>query len=160
MEPRRKPNQRRSQRAQRNVDAAVRYAATKFRTMMEQIEKANLPEPWRDFPRGSCDLASQVLGRFLCEMLGIAVTTVYGERDFPDLGHYTHRWLDCESLTVDVTADQFGQSPVIVSRDSPWHQGFHGIKQIELTEDAQWFKSYCATVLARFEEYIASAPSS
>jgi hypothetical protein len=77
--------------------------------MFNVVDRRSLPEPWHDFPYGSCDPASQVLGRFLHEKLGIKVVTVHGERDFPNRGNCTHRWLECDGLLVDVTADQFGQ---------------------------------------------------
>lgn len=38
------------------------------------------------------------------------------------LGRGTHGWLQRDDLVVDVTADQFGQPPIIVATNSTWHK--------------------------------------
>jgi len=32
-----------------------------------------------------------------------------------------HAWLEWNGLTIDISGDQFGWAPVIVTRDSPFH---------------------------------------
>lgn len=39
-----------------------------------------------------------------------------------------HVWVRAGELVVDITADQFGQPTVIVSRDSGWHDALSDIK--------------------------------
>jgi hypothetical protein len=142
-------------RAITNLEKAVRAAATKFRTILSVVDKSSLPVPWQNFPYGSCDPASQVLGRFLHETLGINVMIVYGERDFPSVRNCTHRWLECDGLIVDVTADQFGQDPIIVTRDSTWHKDFRHIKRESLAADDR-FAPWCAIVLEVFKKFASS----
>jgi hypothetical protein len=55
----------------------------------------------------------------LQEVLGRQPLYICGERHSPDF--QTHAWLVCDGFVVDITADQFGQPPVIVARQSPWH---------------------------------------
>jgi len=123
--------------------------------MLNVVNRKSLPQPWHEFPCGSCDPASQVMGRFLHETLRIEVTTVHGERDFPNRRNCTHRWLECDGLIVDVTADQFGQEPVIVTRNSPWHMGFHDIKREGLADD-DWFEQWCATVHELLKKFVTT----
>jgi hypothetical protein len=35
--------------------------------------------------------------------------------------HQSHAWLEVEGIVIDITADQIGLPPVIVSEDSQWH---------------------------------------
>ena len=139
--------------------AVIHNAAASFRAMLDALDrrdKLSLPIGFRDFPHGSCDPASQVLGRYLRDKLTIEpLTTVHGERVFPGGGRllWTHRWLESDGLAIDVTADQFGQEPIVVTRRSRWHQSFQNIKFEALTDDEVWWSENCALVLARFMKY-------
>jgi hypothetical protein len=48
------------------------------------------------------------------------VMYVCGQRG-PNL---SHAWLQVEDIIVDITADQFGEPPVIVTTNTKWHEGW------------------------------------
>lgn len=146
--------------------AAIRKAAISFRAMFTSLsepEKQTLPDPFRDFPRGSCHPASLVLGRYLHLTLGIEPQVVSAERTFPKpRGWSTHGWLEVDGLVIDITADQFGQfglKPVVITRRSPWHRQFEDIKRKALSEELdnwgeEWWKNHCAPVFERFKKFV------
>ena len=144
------------------TDAAViRDAAASFRAMLDALDerdKLSLPIGFRDFPRGSCDPASQVLGRYLRDKLTIEplTTVTWGARlsGTPAFALDSHRRLESDGLVIDVTADQFGQEPIVVTRRSRWHQSFQNIRFEALTDDEVWWNENCAPVLARFMKYV------
>jgi hypothetical protein len=142
-------------------DAAIRKAAISFRAMfaaLSESEKRSLPEPFRGFPRGSCHPASLVLGRYLHLAFGVEPQVVRAERIFPEpQGWATHAWLETDGLVIDITADQFGQEPVVVTRRSRWHQGFRNIKREALDSWGQdWWNTHCAPVFVRFMKFLGS----
>jgi len=79
------------------------------------------------FPHGCCKPASMLLARYLSSTLGVPHAAIElcanGER----LGQ-SHAWLEVNQIGVDITCDQFADSPdrVIVAEQSPWHSLFHG----------------------------------
>lgn len=73
----------------------------------------------RNFPTGACGVVSELLGRYLQEKLSVSGNYVCGEVYQPDMR--SHAWVDVGGIIIDITADQFGQPPVIVTRESAWH---------------------------------------
>ncbi len=74
-------------------------------------------DPWlKSFPHNACGHTCHLLGRYFVEVLGVNARYVGAEQ-----GERTHAWLAVGDIIVDITADQFGQPPVIVSRESAWH---------------------------------------
>ena len=123
---------------------------------LNEREKRTLPDPFRDFPRGSCHPASEVLGRYLRDALKIEPQVVRADRIFPQpRGWSTHAWLEVDELVIDITADQFGQEPVVVTRCSPWHRGFRIIEREALDSwGEEWWNDYCAPVFERFKKFV------
>lgn len=70
------------------------------------------------FPKGCCGVVAELLGRYLIESGYQNVLYVCGSMD--EMG--THAWVEVDSIIVDITADQFGQSSLIVTNHSEWHQ--------------------------------------
>jgi len=142
------------------VDASgIRKVAISFRSMfagLSEQEKLNLPQPFHKFPCGSCHPASIVLGRYLRLMFGIEPQVISAERTFSQpRGWSTHAWLEVDGLVIDITADQFGQKPVVVTRRSPWHRRFRNIKREALDSwGEEWWNTWCAPVFARFTKFV------
>lgn len=69
------------------------------------------------FPRAACGATAEVLGRYLRDAYGLDAQYVCGHKP----GHQTHAWVEVDGTIIDITADQFGMDPVIVSTESSWH---------------------------------------
>jgi hypothetical protein len=107
------------------TDVEIERAARAFRAAID----AAGPEPWESrgqtFPRGACGLTSELLGRYLIDELGIVAKYVC--EDAGDIGGWqgSHAWLEFKGLTIDITGDQFGWEPVIVTRAPEYHGRGH-----------------------------------
>ena len=100
--------------------ARLREIATAFRNTMEQADRHGWGAGFDKFPAGTCGVVSELLGRYLEEYHGVPAMYVCGTRRVDK--RESHAWLICAGFIVDITADQFGQPPVIVERASPWHE--------------------------------------
>ena len=112
-------------------DEAVRDAAERFRKAIEETDKSTLPIALKEFPYGSSGDVVPLLGTFLIESGLGEFDYVSGQRErgsIADNTWHTHAWLQRDSLVVDIAADQYRDaiSPVMVTRDSPWHAQFNG----------------------------------
>lgn len=60
------------------------------------------------FPKGCCEVASDLLAQFLLEK-GTHTKSVHGEYDFDDWENkFPHTWLETDGgVIIDITADQF-----------------------------------------------------
>ena len=113
-------------------DELIRGAAERFRVALERTDESLLPESLNNFPYGSGGDASILLGTYLLESGLGKFDYVAGERGSKAKNTWrSHAWLVQEDLIVDITGDHISRlSPkVIVSRDSVWHQQFHGEPQ-------------------------------
>lgn len=63
---------------------------------------------------------SEVLVEALCRDLAVSAAYVCGSRH-DDHGSSTHAWVEANDIIIDITADQFGQPAVIVTRERTWH---------------------------------------
>lgn len=71
------------------------------------------------FPRGTCGPVSELVARYLHEFYGLDAGYVSATRE---ADAWSHAWVDVGGLTIDLTADQFGDAaPIIVARSSAWH---------------------------------------
>jgi hypothetical protein len=98
---------------------SLRQTATDFRNVIASADRSRWDGNLKEFPNGSCGVVCELLGRYLIEHLGLAPMYVGASKTEGGFG--THAWLECEGYIIDITADQFGQSPIIVARESPWH---------------------------------------
>jgi hypothetical protein len=94
------------------VDVAVAARQT-----LKQILPGAMDIGFSNFPHGSCADTSELLARYMREALDIDALYVAGEKQ-----GRSHAWVVANSFVVDITADQFGQPPIIVARYSTWHQ--------------------------------------
>ena len=133
------------------VARQLEAVATHFRSTLESADKESLPEPFRAFPHGSCDVASQALGVRIRETLGlVCLVRANGTRYRPEGNTQSHAWLVYGDLIIDVTADQFGegQEPVMVTRNSSWHKEFADTGGTQPIDDSDWFTEWCEPALA------------
>lgn len=68
-----------------------------------------------------------------------------------------HAWLDFDGLIIDITGDQFGWAPVIVTRFSRVHEETDAQLHQPLTNDARWWGIYCAPIYAQALRWIAAS---
>ena len=97
---------------------SVRDVARRFRAAFEQgsLRLHSL----RNFPKGSCGDASEMLGQYLSDSGLGRWSYCFGIE--PD-SFATHAWVERNRLIVDITADQFADisERVIVTTDRTWH---------------------------------------
>ena len=143
----------------RPSDAAVSAAAFEFRTA---IDRAGT-RPWVikhiEFPQGACGHASELLGRYLIERLGITaeyVNRVAHEEIFGWQG--SHAWLEWDGLVIDVTGDQFGWDPVIVSREYNQYDLASDEVRHKVCWDQQrdWWLQECGQLWLAFAAFLPS----
>jgi hypothetical protein len=137
----------RSMKISPKIRAELLEIASDFRRKLDVADKSLLPEPFRDFPKGSCGAAAKTLGLYIRETLQIECTLINAGSS--NVYPWTHSWLEYGNLIIDVTADQFGkQPPVWVTTDRSWHQRFGDSKPDALcTYDAEWIEKKYAPVL-------------
>lgn len=118
-------------------DERIRLVAQELRFTIERAQQAQASIPWlKRFPAKCCNFASNLLllklsaagAGSLRRMIG----TVCDERG-DDLS--THVWVLAGELTVDITADHYGQPAVIVESGSDWHQSLKDIKPFIAAQD-------------------------
>jgi len=91
--------------------------ATGARQILENFGQTTHNINFQDFPRGACGPAAELLGRYLVEAIGLDAQYVAAKRS----DEWTHAWIVVNETIVDITADQFGEKPVIVTQESAWH---------------------------------------
>lgn len=129
--------------------AEIAQAVSNFRAAID----AAGPQPWAaqdlTFPRGACGHATELLARHLIDKFGIAPDYV-SQWAHEDIGGWTasHAWLEWEGLTLDITGDQFGWEPVIVTTDPTYHgRGDNGPRHpANLPQQADWWAQNCAAL--------------
>lgn len=107
-------------------------------------------EPWkvkgRTFPRGACGHAAELLAYHLKRRFGIATELVC--QDAEGLGGWRggHAWLEWNGLTIDITGDQFGWPPIIVTRAPEFHG--RGVDQNRgpALSDMRWWALECGAL--------------
>jgi hypothetical protein len=121
----------------------IRACAVELRAALDAADHQALGVQWAHFPRGSCGAAAEVLGRMLRDCLGIEATYVNGSLDRPG-GWSSHAWVEFDGIIADITADQFGQAPVIVTRDSAWHRQLTHLERLPLNREGAWWAEHAA----------------
>ena len=100
--------------------AAVRRLATEFRAAIERSIAENATPHLPYFPDGACRLVSHLLALHLSRRGYRNIR--YRDAAFPRHdGRIRHAWLVVDGVTVDLTADPYGQPPVVVTLDSAFH---------------------------------------
>jgi len=96
--------------------------ASVVRLTLERVEVINPVYErnlWVNFPVGSCKASAHLLMYYLDITLNIPQDEMllYANAEF---NSGLHAWACVSGFHVDITADQFGGAPVIVSPESPW----------------------------------------
>jgi hypothetical protein len=117
-----------------------------------ELFKSETDSSLSSFPSECCDFAT-----WIC-LLFFHANGFEGLRDLR--AHVSasdkHRWLEVDGLTVDITADQFGQAAVIVSPDSAWHTSLTLIENEAIEGErleSLHRKQFSKEVLARLLEW-------
>jgi hypothetical protein len=96
----------------------LRKIAFNIRAILEEYgQKSKSNAVFNNFPRGACGGAVDIMGQYVIETFGLDTKYVTGY--LPDGS--SHAWIVVNGIIVDITADQFGEDPVIVTRKSDWH---------------------------------------
>lgn len=95
----------------------LRTLATRMRRAFELYATSTPDVMFEGFPRATCGPTAELVGRYLNEVCGLNAQCVEAWRS----DDWSHAWIVVGGILVDITADQFGQAPVIVTRYSPWH---------------------------------------
>ncbi len=98
-----------------NLDC-LREIAGAFREALEEYKQSTDDVVFKDFPVGVCRETSDLLATYLTDALGMNAQCA------ASLKLPTHAWVIIEDTIIDITADQFGQDPVICEVNNPWHQ--------------------------------------
>jgi len=132
----------------RPIDQRIFDLASRYRRALDAVDV----ELWQyvtvtHFPRGACGHASELLGRFLRDQLGIEPVYILKENKRAG-GSWkgSHAWLETEGLIVDITGDQFGWEPVIVTSSSARHSEGELLLRQPLTADAHWWARYAEPI--------------
>jgi len=75
---------------------------------------------WKEFPRGRCKSASFILLSYFRLFTSVDPQRCALVANAIIVGQDTHAWIMIEDTHVDITGDQFGAEPVIISKDNPW----------------------------------------
>src|SRR5437764_1190437 len=103
----------------------LRTLRTAFRTSIEVTRAERIPGALPYFPEGACRMTSRLFAQYLAHRADAAG---FGR---PQLvsgilpgGEYAarHYWLEVDGAVVDLTADPFGEPPVVVGSRTAFHQ--------------------------------------
>ncbi|MEQ1497719.1 MAG: hypothetical protein ABL914_03585 [Novosphingobium sp.] len=121
------------------------------------------PEPWIakhiTFPRGACGHAAELLGRYLIDQLEIRPEYV-NQVAYEEIGGWkdSHAWLEWNGLTIDISGDQFGWDPVIVTRSPQFHgRGEECARNLVCLENQQeWWVRECGSIWTAIAPFLRS----
>ena len=130
-------------------DREIEFAAQTFRAAID----AAGAEPWSkkhmSFPHGACGHTAELLGRYLIDRLKIRPDYV-NQIAYDEIGswQHSHAWLEWNGLTIDISGDQFGWEPVIVTRTPIFHGlGEDGNRHPVCLEHQQdWWARECGSL--------------
>ena len=139
------------------IDLDVEREVCRFRNAIDLAG----PDIWRRksirFPFGACGHAAELLGRHLIDELGINPEYVNQDAD-GDLGGWTHAhtWLEWNGLFIDITGDQFGWQPVIVTRSPEFHgRGLdHTRHPVCLPHQQSWWIAECGALWIEISKFL------
>lgn len=129
------------------TDDNVGSAATRFRAALDEVERQHWARIYiQNFPSGSCGHCSELLALYLSERFDIALEYVCKLAvNTQDLSA-SHAWLEWNGLIIDITGDQFGWPPVIVSRTSEVHSAGTEETRYPWVFDAGFWSQHCSII--------------
>ena len=133
------------------TEQQIRKHAERFRRCLEELHP-KLGIVFKSFPHGSCGDASNHLGEWLAEQGVSGLEYVCGE-----LQERSHAWLEHDGLIIDITVDQFENSPgkVYVSEDRSFHRQFE-----EQSRRAHYLDDLIKTQYQRCKEWMQANSAS
>lgn len=137
-------------------DQELRDIVLAFRQAIECCHRTKLGPMFRYFPRGCCDIASEMLGKFLQDKYGLRPVYVSAETCDNHKPRTHHAWIELGAVIVDITGDQFGRSPVEVTCDRSWHDQWTNRRSRLLAIDQAWWGRNCAGPYAVILSYLGS----
>lgn len=130
-----------------NITEECKYVRKQLEKLSKNLED-NKEFIWLDkFPIGTCGLVCNVLGGWLKNKMNVNCEYICGTK-----GDFSHAWLECEDVIIDITADQFDEisTPVIVmsKNKSTFHNSWkeesrHEVYLYELQEYPECYIYSC-----------------
>lgn len=120
---------------------------TQFRAAFESVLKSNEHPYFKNFPTATCGNTSYLLKEYLDRLGYPNVVVITGSvEELEELESYrSHAWIEVGGFLADITADQFGEPPVIVTQSSMFHRQFtcrkikkYGLRDLKPNEDLMW----------------------
>ncbi len=139
-------------------DAAIRMAATDLRAALDAIDRKH----WEhihisNFPRGACGHCAELLARHLHERFGITPDYLSCNLESGD-GQFErgHAWLEWNGLLIDISGDQFGWAPVIVTRTpGPGHARSRVNTRYRWKLDPDWWGRQCGAIWCAVQNHLS-----
>jgi hypothetical protein len=119
-------------------ETELREVVDAVRARLEGADLSDAHVCFHAFPRGACGATCDVLATVLERRFRVKpywVGADIGEGD----SWSSHAWLEVAGYTIDITADQFGQEPVIVAKQSHWHDALEVTYRVHYPmEERNW----------------------
>ncbi len=135
---------------------ALHQLAASFRRAIVEARAANAPGALPYFPEGACRLTSRLFALHLARRPDSAMLgpTLLASGVLPgnELGA-RHYWLELDDVVVDLTADAFGESSVVVGAPTAFH---HTLADNVREAAAQNLASLSADDMARLARQLAA----
>lgn len=139
-------------------DNEIRAAAIELKAALDGIDRVHWERVYIDrYPRGSCGHCAELLAFHLNQRFGIVPDYVcavfYGEDGTRET---SHAWIEWNGLIVDISGDQFGWPPVIVSRHSPQHERGNADVRYPWKLDPSWWGTQCGDIWGAAQAWLSS----
>ena len=109
------------------MSTSISDCAQKLRQTIERAKEADADIRWLSrFPTNCCNFCSNLLLLDLSDAGVGRLQRVIGTVDEDDDAR--HVWVRADDYTVDICADQYGQSSVIATQQSSWHESLEDVK--------------------------------
>jgi hypothetical protein len=108
--------------------------ATGFRAAIERTFAESITPRLPYFPEGACKLVTKLMALHLLKNDGARVIRI-ASGHFPGKESFArHSWLLVDGTIVDLTADPFGEAPVVVATSTAFHDSFDERDEFEASE--------------------------
>ena len=117
----------------------IKQIAEAFRAALEDYSQSTNDVVFKDFPDGACGATTDLLARYLIDTIGIDAQYLEAR-----CCQQSHAWVVANNIIIDITADQFGQDPVIVETTSLWHEACDQHPPRPPCDQTEWAKEHFA----------------
>ena len=137
----------------------LRDLATAFRDAIESARAERAPGALPYFPEGACRMTSRLLAQHLAHRPDSAA---YGRLQLVSgvlpgtESAARHHWLEVGGAVVDLTADPFGQPPVVVGSRTAFHES---LARLDVADAAAVLASLTETEVARLARQLEAIES-